>query len=331
MEGTTMKKRIIAIITILGLVFGLAACGSGGDDPLRIGIIQFAPHASLDNCHYGIVAGLAQGGYMDGENITITYQNAMGDRSQSDLMARNMVAAGYDMIIAIATPSAMSAFSATLEEDIPVIFSAISNPLAAGLVETLENPQSGATGTSDALNLEGQLTMIRAIMPEAERIGVLFTTGEVNSVNHLALFEELAPQFGFTVVSQGVTDASEVATGINALIAQGIDLLNNFTDNNVVNNIATVIRATDEAGIPVFGSESEQVALYGCVAAESIDYVALGIETGLMAAAVLSGEADIMTLPVTVFRESTPVFSSTNMARFGLTMPESFSHAIDLG
>lgn len=173
------------------------------------------------------------------------------------------------------------------------------------------------------------MKMIRAFLPEADTIGILYTTSEPNSVAHLKTFQELAPEYGFTIEAVGITNESEVASGAATLVAKGVDCVNNFTDNNVVNNLSTLLHATDEAGIPVFGSEEEQVR-NGCVASESLDYVALGAETGAMAAAVLNGEADIMTLPVSVVADSTPVYSAANCAKFGITLPEEYSSAINL-
>ncbi|MEG0765041.1 MAG: ABC transporter substrate-binding protein, partial [Pseudoflavonifractor sp.] len=191
-------KKIIALAAAATLSLSLAACGSpapGGDGPskpqagqLKIGIIQYAPHPSLDNCTNGFIQGLADAGYKDGENIKIDLQNAQGESANADLMAKNMVAGKYDMIVGVATPAAMSAYSAARETEIPVIFTAVSDPLAAGIVQTMDAPASGATGTSDALNLDGQLKMIRALLPEAQKIGILYTTSEPNSVSNLKKF-----------------------------------------------------------------------------------------------------------------------------------------------
>ena len=266
---------------------------------------------------------------MEGENITIEFQNANGNTSDADMMAKTMVSSGCDMIIAIATPAAMSAYAAAKDEGVPVIYSAVSDPVGAGLAKDLNDPQTGASGTKDSLNLEGQMQMIRAMLPEAETIGILYTTSEPNSVAHLQTFQELAPDYGFTIEAVGITNESEVASGAAALVAKGVDCVNNFTDNNVVNNLSTLLHATDAANIPVFGSEEEQVR-NGCVASESLDYVALGAETGRMAASVLSGEADIMSLPVSVVAESSPVYSTANMAKFGITLPADYSSAVDL-
>ncbi|MEG2119848.1 MAG: ABC transporter substrate binding protein, partial [Pseudoflavonifractor sp.] len=160
-------KNLFALTVVSALTLSLAACGTpapGGDGPsqpeagqLKIGIIQYAPHPSLDNCTNGFIQGLADAGYKDGENVKIDLQNAQGEGANADMMAKNMVAGGYDMIVGVATPSAMSAYSAARETKIPVVFTAVSDPLAAGIVKAMDAPASGATGTSDALNLDGQL------------------------------------------------------------------------------------------------------------------------------------------------------------------------------
>lgn len=342
MKKNTMKK-LMALACAGAMSLSLAACGSSGNtetpssgdesgaaESVKIGILQYAPHPSLDNCYTGIIQGLEEAGYVDGENgVTIEFQNSNGSTSDGDLMAKTMVSSGCDIIIAIATPSAMSAYAAAKDDGVPVIYAAVSDPLAAGLAQDLDNPQTGASGTKDALNLEGQMQMIRALLPDADTIGILYTTSEPNSVSHLQSFQELAPNYGFTIEAVGITNESEVASGAAALVAKGVDCVNNFTDNNVVNNLSTLLHATDEAGIPVFGSEEEQVR-NGCVASESLDYVALGVETGRMAASVLSGEADIMTLPVSVVADSSPVYSAANLEKFGITLPEAYGSATNL-
>lgn len=341
MKKNTMKKlTALACAGVMSL--SLAACGNGGDpvpssssenggaEGVKIGILQYAQHPSLDNCYEGVLQGLAEAGYTDGENgVSIEFQNANGSTSDADLMAKTMVSTGCDMIIAVATPAAMSAYAAAKDAGVPVIYTAASDPIGSGLAKDLNDPETGASGTKDALNLEGQMKMIRAFLPEADTIGILYTTSEPNSVAHLKTFQELAPEYGFTIEAVGITNESEVASGAATLVAKGVDCVNNFTDNNVVNNLSTLLHATDEAGIPVFGSEEEQVR-NGCVASESLDYVALGAETGAMAAAVLNGEADIMTLPVSVVADSTPVYSAANCAKFGITLPEEYSSAINL-
>lgn len=337
------SKKLTAVIIALSLALGLAACGSktagspaadtsadaASGKKVKIGILQYAPHASLDDCYTGILEGLKAEGYENGKNCTIDYVNGQGEAETNNLTASNFVTEGDDIIIAIATPSAAAAYAAAKDKGIPVVFSACSDPVGAGLVESLNAPNTGATGTSDSLNFDGQLKMIRAIMPNAKTIGVLYTTSEANSVSQLKKLKELAPNYGFEIVDVGVTDASEVATGAQALVSKKVDCIDNLTDNNVVNNLSVVTNATNAAGIPIFGSEIEQVAEYGCVASETLDYIALGKTTGEMAAKILKG-ADVKTMPVSVVTESKPVYSLANLKKFSLTLPSDYSSATNV-
>lgn len=346
--GTTMKqiknyfvKRakkkfmtgIIASVLMITFLISMASCNQqsndNGTDVLEIGIIQFAPHPSLDNCYEGFVEGLKEAGFVDGENIKIDFQNAQGEMSNSDMIAKNMAASKYDMIVGIATPAAMSAYSAAKDTDIPVIFTAVSDPLSAGIVKSIDKPEYNVTGTSDVLPLEAQLQMIRAFLPEASKIGVVYTTSEPNSVSHLSQFKELAEKYDFEIVEAGVTNASEVAAAAMSVVSKGVDCINNFTDNNVVNNLTSLLHAAESAGIPVFGSEVEQVK-NGCMASESIDYVSLGLETGKMAASILKGEQKASDTPVKLISDSTPVYNSSIMESLGLTLPDEYAGAEDV-
>src|SRR5574344_677628 len=167
----TMKKAF-ALIMAAAMTLSLSACGNtagsaasgsasaaGSSDKVKIGILQYAPHPSLDNCYQGIVEGLKEAGFVDGENCTIDYQNGQGEAETNNLVANNFVSGKYDIIIPIATPAAMSAYSVAKNANIPVVFTAVSDPVSAGLVQSLDAPNSGATGTSDSLNLEGQMKM----------------------------------------------------------------------------------------------------------------------------------------------------------------------------
>lgn len=337
------SKKIVCSVLALSMAVCLGACSksaapadstapeasSTAAADVKIGILQYATHASLFDCYTGIIEGLKNEGYVDGETCTIEYVDGQGEAETNSLAASNFVSNGFDIIIAIATPSATASYAAAKDAGIPVVFSACSDPVGAGLVESLEAPNTGATGTSDSLNFDGQLKMIRAFLPEAKKIGVLYTTSEANSVSQLATLTEMAPDYGFEIVSVGVTDASEVATGAAALIAKGVDCINNLTDNNVVNNLSVVANAADAAGIPIFGSEQQQVAQYGCVASETLDYVALGVTTGEMAGQILKG-ADIKTLPVSVITDSKPVYSLVNMAKFKLELPTDYASATNV-
>jgi len=335
-------KKFVSIITALLLILGLAACSSApaatptsspdstpeapAEQSYKIGVIQYAPHPSLDNCYTGFKLGLEEAGFIDGDNIKIDFQNAQGETTNADLIAKNMVTKKYDLIMAIATPAAMSAYSSAKDTDIPVVFTAVSDPVSAGIVKSLEAPGTNCTGSSDVLPLEEQVKMIRAFLPEATKIGILYTTSEPNSVSQLGEIKEIAPKHGFEIVEIGVTNASEVAAGAQALVAKGVDCINNFTDNNVVNNLTLLLNAANLGGIPVFGSEEEQVK-NGCLASQSIDYIALGRETGLMAAKILKGEAKASEMPVYLVKDFAPVYNKDVLEGFGLTLPAEYAQA----
>ena len=324
------KFVLPALVAILSL--GLVGCSSANvanqdaDKVFKIGLTQYAPHPSLDNIREGFIQGLKEEGFEEGKNIELDITNADGKGENTAMIAQNYVAKKYDLITAIATPSAMAAQSAADGKNIPVLFSAVSDPVAAKLVESLETTNRGTTGTSDALPLEKQMQMIRAFLPEAKKIGVLYTTSEVNSQSHLEAFKALAPQYGFEIVPLGVNTPSDIPLAVDTLLTQ-VDCINNFTDNNVVNNLAILVEKASEKKIPVFGSEEEQVR-NGCIASESIDYVELGRETAKMAVAILNGEA-VDTIPVKVISESKPVASKEVMEALGIDLPEAYQESIE--
>ena len=320
----TMAKKMLALALVLMML-----CGGALAEGVTVGVIQYATHPSLDNCYEGFVQGLAEGGYVEGDNLTIDFQNAMGDMANSDMQAKTMVSNGEDMLVGIATPSAMSAYAATKDEGKPVVFVAVSDAVAAGIVKSNEEPGTNCTGVSDVLNLEEQVKMIRAFQPEAKKIGIIYTTSEPNSVSHLEKIKPIAEKYGFEIVAEGISSAAEVATAASSLIAKDVDCINNFTDNNVVDNLPLVLHATDEAGIPVYGSEVEQV-VNGCLATQGIDYVALGREAGLMASKILNGEAEPATMAVGLIDEVTPAYNSEVATRLGIALPTDYADATDV-
>lgn len=315
-----MKKIIALISALLITVLSFAGCGGKNDGTLKIGIIQYMSHASLDNCYNGVVAALEESG------LEYKLDHQIGSSSSADAdcnnFAKNMVAANYDMIIAIATPAAKAAFTATDDTDIPVIFCAVSDPVAAKIVESEEAPGYLCSGTSDVLDLEAQVDLIQGIQPDVEKIGVLYTSSEDNSITNLNNFKAVCDKREITVVAKAVQKASDVPAAADALAAE-VDCINNFTDNNVVENLNVVLSAAEKNKIPVYGSEEEQVKK-GCLAAVSIDYVSLGKTTGEMAVEALGG-ADLAKMPVRTIKDATPIVNSDVLAELGLSLPAVYS------
>ena len=169
--------------------------------------------------------------------------------------------------------------------------------------------------------VEAQLDLIRKLQPEAKTIGIVYTTSEPNSVSAIAEYEEKAGDYGFEIDAIGVTAQSEVTQAVDTLISHKVDCLSNLTDNNVVGTLAAVLEKTNEAGIPVYGSEVEQVKL-GCVAAAGIDYIKLGRQTGVMAAKVLKGEVSCADLPFETISEYGVYVNSAACSELSITLPE---------
>ena len=318
-------KNLTAAVLALTLALGLTSCGSstsadaakeGGETAsYKIGISQYGEHGSLDNCREGFLEGLAQAGIVEGENLEVLYENAHFDDTMTGQIGDTFSAADVDLMVGIATPSAVACYNAAEDKDIPVIFTAITDPVEANL------DSGNITGTSDALPVEGQLKLIRALQPDADTIGIIYTTSEPNSVSAIRTYEELAGDYGFTIDAVGVAAQQEVTQAADTLISRGVDCLSNLTDNNVVGVLSAILEKTNEAGIPVYGSEVEQVKL-GCVAGAGLDYVQLGIQTGLMAAKVLTGEATCADMPYETIENYGLYINSDAIAAMGLTVPE---------
>ncbi|HSK68030.1 MAG TPA: ABC transporter substrate-binding protein [Candidatus Limnocylindria bacterium] len=311
-------KKTVALLVLLTLALFATVPAGAGTAPLRIGIAQFADHPSLDNCREGFLLGLAEAGFVDGQNIEVNVQNAQADMGLAAIIASTFVDNGYDLICAIATPMAITAVN-TSDGKVPVIFSAVSAPIEAGLAGEDGLSELNTTGTSDQIPVRDQLALIRALQPEAKTIGLLYTVGEINSQVQAAQYREAAPEFGFEVVEATVTAGADVALAVPGLV-QRVDSLSMLTDNTVVQYLDVVLDAADAAGVPVYGSEIEQVKRGG-VATVGIDYLELGRQTGLMAARVLKGES-AGSIPFEILTDFAHYYNAEALERLGLTIPE---------
>ncbi len=315
-----MKKRMMAIGMAAAAVFGLTACGNqAGEAQYTVGISQFAEHGSLDNCRVGFLEGLAEAGIEEGKNLTVVFDNAQADMGTTGTIADSYVSQKVDLICAIATPAAMSAYNACMNTEIPVIYTAVSDPVGAGLATADGNSIGNITGTSDALPVTEQMQMIRQLLPEAKTIGIIYTTSEANSVSTIAEYKANAAAYGFEIVDTGINTIAEVPMAA-ADMAGKVDCITNLTDNTVVSALQTVLDEANKQNIPVFGSEVEQVK-NGCVAAMGLDYVALGRQTGAMAAKVLKGEAKASDMPYEVITEAAFYVNTAAADKIGLTVP----------
>lgn len=313
-----MKKMICLVIVFTIALLGFTGCAKENNG-ITVGIIQYGSHDSLDNCYEGIYDALSQI-----EGITIDLQNGNFESTTCDAIAKNMASKNYDLIIAIATPAATSAYAACMNTNIPVIFCAVNDPVGAGIVDTLDIPGGLCSGTSDILDFDAQLKLITSLQPNVKRIGILYTTSEANSVSNLARFTEVAKAYDVEVVSQGVQTAADIPQAAASLCSK-VDCINNFTDNNVVNNLTILLEQANIYKIPVYGSEIEQVEK-GCLASVSIDYVELGKVTGKMAIDVLNGE-DTTTMAVKTISDATPIINMEVATELEISIPSEYANA----
>ena len=331
----TMKKMLTAAL-VVAMTASLAACGSagtasssasasasasgsaGGSGKYLIGIAQYGEHPSLDNCRTGFLDGLKQAGLVEGTDFSVDYQNAGFDDSIDTQIAQSFSAENADLMVGIATPSAIACYAAAEDKNIPVIFTAVTDPKAAELTA------GNCTGTSDKLPVKAQMDLIRQLQPNAKTIGIIYTTSEPNSVSAIAEYKAEAGGCGFTIDDVGVTSQAEVTQAVDKLLADGVDCLSNLTDNNVVGVLSSILEKTNESGVPVYGSEVEQVKI-GCVAAAGIDYYQLGIQTGKMAAQVLTGEKTCDDIPFETISEYGIYINSDALSSMKITLPDSIA------
>lgn len=327
-----MKKVVLMVLAMVTAALMLTACGSGetgdsGKKVYKVGVTQYADHPSLDNCRKGFIEGLKENGFTEGDNLEIEYKAAQANDSMNTQIAQTFANSGMDLVCGIATPSAQALYVACREKKIPVVFNAISDPIGAGLAVSETEPMEGISGISDLLPVEDQLKLIRAVLPEAKKIGILYTTSEANSVSTIEIYKDLAPKYGFEIVDRGISKQAEVTQAADVLL-NDVDCISNLTDNTVVAALSAVLEKANAKKIPVFGSEEEQVK-NGCIASAGLDYVALGVQAGNMAAEVLKGE-DISKMPFETIKESKLTVNESVASELGIEIPEEVSGKADI-
>lgn len=310
-----MKKvfsLMMAALLVLGSVLMFGACA---ETKPTITIIQFGSHGSLNNCYDGVIEGLEEGG-ITLSDYNVVHVDSNFDPTTAQSQAQTAVNSGSRVIIAIATPTAVAAASAA-DGDIPVVFCAITDQ---SVMENYEN----VTGSSDIPNFAKQLEVVTGFMGRSDlKIGVLYSSEESSSPIQVTRLKEAASAYtGMEIRDSVVTDINTIDTKVNALISEGVDCFINLLDNTVVGKLeSNILPLTDEAGIPVFGSEIEQVKV-GCAASASIEYVNVGKQAGLAAAQLLLGQkANASDIPVAVITDPNNYYNSEVCARLGLTVP----------
>lgn len=319
------NKRLIGVLIGLALVI-IAGLGyqtvtkketkTTSATTVKVGVLQFVTHEALDEIYRGIKAGLEEEGY-SGDKLKIDFLNAEGDQSKVQTMSQKLVANQNDVLIGIATPAAQGLASATKE--IPIIMGAVTDPVGAKLVKSLDQPGGNVTGVSDKTPIKAQVDLIKELTPNVKTVGVIYSSSEDNSKSQVEEFKTLAEKAGLEVVVKSVPSTNEIKTTSEVLLSQ-VDAVWVPLDNTIASAFSTLVQVAKEAKKPIYPSVDTMVE-EGGLASVVIDQYQLGVETGKMAAKVLKGE-DVSTLPVNVFDEGTPVYNEEVAKELGITLPE---------
>lgn len=291
-----LMSIVVSALALGSLVMSLvipAAFVSAQEDVINIGILQYVEHDSLDANREGFIDGLKEAGYVDGENIKIHVLNAAADNSNLQTMAETL-GNSNDYIFAIATPAAQAV--ANVVTDIPVYFSSVTDPVDAGLVESLEKPGGNVTGTTDGGPITEQVDLLLSIVPEAERIGIIYNSGETNSLGEATKAADYIESLGKEPVVSTVTSTNDISQAMSALVSE-VDAIFTVTDNTIASAMPLVGDLAKEAGLAVVGGSKDMVVENG-LATYGLDYYELGKQTAQLLVKQIEEELDTADIPV---------------------------------
>lgn len=294
----------------------LVACGKKEEavKPIKIGLTQIVEHPSLDQIKQGIIDRLAEKGYKDGEKIVINFQNAQGEMTNADLIAKDF-AAKEDIIVAITTPSAQAALNAT--KDKPIFYSAVTDPVAAGLKGT------NITGTSDATPIEAQINLAKELLGDFKKIGIVYNIGEANSEAQVQAVKALGEKNGFEVIAKGVNTVNDIAPALDVIL-DDIDFLYTPVDNMLASSYPVIVKKANERNKPVIGSVTDYVQ-QGALATEGINQYKIGVQTADMIIKYLEGKTKIADLPFETVKDTDLLINETVAGTLGIKISDELS------
>ncbi|MCM2402331.1 ABC transporter substrate-binding protein [Rhizobium sp. S153] len=309
-----MRAILLALFAATAIVLPAKA------EDVTVAVTAIVEHPALDAARDGIKEALAEAGYKDGENLKFVYESAQGNPGTAAQIARQFVGDAPTVIVPISTPSAQAVVAATRE--IPVVFTAVSDPLGAQLVKDMEKPGGNVTGLSDMSPVADHIALIKEITPNAKSIGFIYNSAEANSVSTLAALKAEAEKAGLTVVESVATKSAEVQGAARALVGRA-DVIYIPTDNTIVSAFEAAVGVAEEAKIPLFAGDTDSVSR-GALAAIGFNYFDVGKQTGEIVVRVLKGEkpGDI---PVRVAAGTDLVINKAAAAKMGVTFPESIT------
>ena len=312
-------KKLIALTLSAIMALSVVGCSSGGkeeDNKVKIGILQQLEHVALDNAREGFVKALEDNGYVDGENLVLDIQNAQSDQSNLSTMSDRLVNEKNDIILAIATGAAQSVAGKT--KDIPILITAVTDPVDAGLAESMEKPNTNISGTSDASPIKEQIELMLRLKPDTKVVGLMYTSSEDNSVLQINQVKAILDDMNLEYVEQTVTNSNDVQQAAQSIVKK-CDAIYIPTDNVLASSMAIVGSEAVREKVPVICGESGMV-MSGGLATLGIDYYNLGYQTGQMAIRVLNGE-DITTMQIETQKDYSYTINGDMADALGITIP----------
>jgi putative ABC transport system substrate-binding protein len=323
-----MKKLVGLLAVVLSLVLVFAGCNKQTENAqadkaqagkkVKLGIVQIVEHAALDASRKGFLDVLAENGYTKENGLDVDYQNAQGDQSNLTTIAQKFVTDKKDMILAIATPSAQAAAGQTA--DIPILITAVTDPVVAKLVDSNEHPGKNVTGTTDMTPVKQQLELLKKLSPNAKKVGVLYNSSEVNSQVQVDIAKNAAKDLGLEIVEATVTGSTEVMQVAQSLVGK-VDALYVPTDNMIASSMGSVVSVAEQNKLALVVGESGMVKA-GALATIGIDYYKLGRQTGEMALKVLKGEKKPADMAIEGTKDIDIVINLKAAERMGITVPQ---------
>lgn len=283
----------------------------------KVAVSQIVEHPALDVTRQGLLDGLKAKGYEEGKNLEFDYKTAQGNPAIAVQIARQFVGENPDVLVGIATPTAQALVSAT--KTIPIVFTAVTDPVGAKLVKQLEQPGKNVTGLSDLSPVEQHVELIKEILPNVKSIGVVYNPGEANAVSLMELLKLSAAKHGIKLVEATALKSADVQSATQA-IAEKSDVIYALIDNTVASAIEGMIVAANQAKTPVFGAATSYVER-GAIASLGFDYYQIGVQTADYVAAILEGK-EPGSLDVQVAKGSDLVINKTAAEQLGITIPE---------
>ena len=313
--------KMLAAGVMLTLAMGaLAGCGgekkeAAKKDKFNVGVVQIVEHAALDVASKGFVDGMAAKGYKEGENVTYDRQNAQADQSNLHTIAQHFINKKVDLICAVATPAAQVVANAT--QDIPIVATAVTDYEAAKLIKSNAKPETNVTGTSDMNLVEAQLDLILKLVPATKTVGVIYNSSEINSQVQVDLLKGFAKDRKVEIKEATVNNVNDIQQAARSLIGN-VEAIYVPTDNVLASAMPALAMVTEEAKLPVVSGWDDANG----IATIAIDYYKLGVQTGEMAADILSGKAKPQDMPIQTQNEFTVIVNEANAKKIGLTIPK---------